>query len=71
MQSVQADGDGVDRSDAELLTLLTEGLTNQEIGERLGLNEAAVNRRLAEMFARVGATSRAEATAFAFREQVV
>lgn len=61
----------VDRSDAELLGLLVEGLTNREIAERLGVDEEVVVRRLAEMLARIGASSRAEATAFAFREQVV
>jgi DNA-binding NarL/FixJ family response regulator len=61
----------VDERDTELLTLLTEGLTNKEIAERLGEEEPAVARRLAEMFARIGTPSRSEATAFAFRERVV
>ena len=61
----------VDERDAELLKLLTEGLTNREIAERLGDEEQAVSRRLAEMFARIGMPSRSEATAFAFRERVV
>jgi DNA-binding NarL/FixJ family response regulator len=30
-----------------------------------------VSRRLADIFVKIGASSRAEATAFAFREQVV
>jgi DNA-binding CsgD family transcriptional regulator len=58
-------------ADTELLRLLTQGLTSREIGQRLGEDEAAVARRLAEMFARIGAPSRSEATAFAFRERVV
>jgi DNA-binding NarL/FixJ family response regulator len=56
--------------DVELLRLLTEGLTNKEIADRLGTAEEAVTRRLSEMFARIGASSRAEATAFAFRQGV-
>ncbi|MBW3588547.1 MAG: AAA family ATPase [Actinobacteria bacterium] len=59
------------RSDSELLALLVEGLTNKEIAERLGLEERVVSVRLSEMLGRIGASSRAEATAFAFREQVV
>jgi DNA-binding NarL/FixJ family response regulator len=51
--------------------MLTEGLTNREIAERLGQDETVVARRLGEMFARIGALTRSEATAFAFREQVV
>lgn len=61
----------IHQSDSELLNLLVEGLTNKEIAERLELEEQAVSRRLSEMLGRIGASSRAEATAFAFREQVV
>ena len=72
MRPMTADsGHVVDERDAELLKLLTEGLTNKEIAERLGDEEQAVSRRLAEMFARIGMPSRSEATAFAFRERVV
>jgi DNA-binding NarL/FixJ family response regulator len=72
MRPPEADGDDrVDQRDAELLRLLTEGLTNREIAERLGEEETAVARRLGEMFARIGAPNRSEATAFAFRERVV
>jgi tetratricopeptide (TPR) repeat protein/DNA-binding CsgD family transcriptional regulator len=51
-----------------LLGLLTEGLTNREIAERVGATPEAVAVRLQEMFAKVGASSRGEATAFALRE---
>jgi len=61
----------VEDRDAELLRLLTEGLTNREIAERVGEEETVVARRLGEMFARIGTRSRSEATAFAFREHVV
>ncbi len=73
MRPADADSGGrpLDEGDAGLLKLLTEGMTNREIAERLGEEEPAVSRRLAEMFARIGAPSRSEATAFAFRERVV
>jgi DNA-binding NarL/FixJ family response regulator len=58
-------------ADAELLALLVEGLTNREIAERLGIEEVEVTRKLGAMLGRIGASSRAEATAFAFREGVV
>ena len=61
----------VDEGDEALLRLLIEGRTNREIAEELGVGDDVVTRRLGEMFARIGATSRAEATAFAFRERVV
>jgi len=70
-----ADGHGsaveLDEIDAELLRCLIQGRTNAEIAEDLGLDESAVARRLAELFTRIGTSSRAEATAFAFRQGVV
>jgi DNA-binding CsgD family transcriptional regulator/tetratricopeptide (TPR) repeat protein len=67
------DGPGlrVEGTDAALLRLLIQGRTNEEIAAELGVDEGALQRRLTEMLARIGASSRAEATAFAFRERVV
>jgi DNA-binding CsgD family transcriptional regulator/tetratricopeptide (TPR) repeat protein len=66
------DGSGrtLSEPDAALLKLLTEGRTNQEIGQELSLSEAEVQSRMVEMFGKIGASSRAEATAFALREVV-
>ena len=47
------------------------GKTNREIAEELGIDEPAVTRRLNELFATIGVSSRADATAFAFREHVL
>ena len=66
-----ADDDAADGSDAALLRSLVQGKTNAEIARDLDLGEEVVARRLGELFARVGASSRAEATAFAFRERVL
>jgi DNA-binding NarL/FixJ family response regulator len=57
----------LDDIDRRLLHLLTEGLTNGEMATELGLSEEAVAARLAKLLARLGATSRAEATSLAFR----
>ena len=72
-----ADGNGHDASDsaedtdAQLLRSLVQGKTNREIAEEIGIDEQAVTRRLGELFARIGASSRAEATALAFRQRVL
>ena len=50
-----------------LLQLLTEGRTNAEIAAELDLAEDDVAARLARLFARLGTSSRAEATSLAFR----
>jgi DNA-binding CsgD family transcriptional regulator len=62
-------GDG--DQDARLLASLIQGKTNREISQDLGIDETAVARRLGELYAKIGASSRAEATAFAFRERVL
>ncbi len=58
-------------SEVGLLRLLTEGLTNQEIAAELGLTEDAVARQLAELFVKIGVSSRAEATVVALMGKIV
>jgi DNA-binding NarL/FixJ family response regulator len=57
----------LDEADRRLLQLLTEGRTNAEIAAELHLGEDDVARQLAHLQARLGASSRAEATSLAFR----
>jgi DNA-binding CsgD family transcriptional regulator len=57
--------------ETELLWLLIEGWTNREIAAELDVPEEVVARRLAEMYAKIGVSSRGEAAVFAFREGVV
>jgi DNA-binding CsgD family transcriptional regulator len=59
-----ADLDPVER---QLLQLLTEGSTNQEMAAALGLDAETVAQRLALLLGRLGASTRAEATSLAFR----
>jgi DNA-binding NarL/FixJ family response regulator len=56
-----------DDADRAILHLLTEGQTNREMAESLGISEAAVAQRLARVLGLLGASSRAEATSLAFR----
>jgi DNA-binding CsgD family transcriptional regulator len=67
----QQSGVSLGESEMALIRLLTQGLTNGEIAEEVGATEEEIRRRLGEMFSKIGASSRAEATAFAFRERVV
>jgi DNA-binding NarL/FixJ family response regulator len=57
----------LDEAERRLLQLLTEGRTNAEIGGELGLASDEVAERLARLLARLGTSSRAEATSLAFR----
>ncbi|QKT09497.1 response regulator [Rhodococcus sp. W8901] len=53
--------------EAELLTLLAEGLTNKELGRRLFISEATVKTHLAHIYAKLGVDSRAAAVSIALR----
>ncbi|TMB84999.1 MAG: hypothetical protein E6J39_02425 [Chloroflexi bacterium] len=66
---VDAGGDmpALDDLDRRLLQLLTHGSTNREMATELQLDEGAVAQRLARLLASIGASSRAQATSFAFR----
>jgi DNA-binding NarL/FixJ family response regulator len=61
----------VDDDDVELLKLVVEGLSNDEIAARLSVEANEVTRRLAATYARIGASSRADATAFAFQSRIL
>jgi DNA-binding NarL/FixJ family response regulator len=56
-----------DDRDRTMLGLLTEGRSNAQIAAALELGEEDVARRLAVMYARLGVSSRSEATALALR----
>jgi DNA-binding NarL/FixJ family response regulator len=60
-------GISLDDTERRLLQLLTEGRTNAEIAAELDLAYDDVAQRLARLFARLGTSSRAEATSLAFR----
>ncbi len=51
----------------DLLRLVADGRTNDEIATILGIDEPAVERELTELYARLGVGSRSEATALALR----
>ncbi|MFL5736809.1 MAG: AAA family ATPase [Actinomycetota bacterium] len=69
--SLNGDQPAAEDEDTQLLQSLVQGKTNREIAEEIGIDEQAVTRRLAELFARIGASSRAEATALAFQQRVL
>ena len=55
--------------EAELLSLLTEGLSNRELGQRLFISEATVKTHLAHIYAKLGVDTRAAAIATAIRRE--
>lgn len=55
--------------EAELLSLLTEGLSNRELGQRLFISEATVKTHLAHIYVKLGVETRSAAIATAIRRE--
>ena len=56
---------GMTRREIEVLSLVAQGLSNRQIAERLVVSEHTVHRHLANIYARLGVSSRAAAVALA------
>ena len=59
------------RREVEVLRLVATGMTNRAVAAELFLSEKTVARHLSNIFAKVDVSSRAAATAYAFRSGVV
>jgi ATP/maltotriose-dependent transcriptional regulator MalT len=62
---------GLTPREVEVLQLIAAGMTNQEIAAELFLSVKTVSRHLSNIFTKIGVSSRAAATAFAFEHRLV
>ncbi len=62
---------GLTAREAEVLRLVAQGRTNREIAGDLVISEKTVARHLANIFAKIGVTSRSAATAYAYEHALV
>jgi DNA-binding CsgD family transcriptional regulator len=62
---------GLTGREIEVLRLVAAGKTNQVIADELFLAVKTVDRHVSNIFAKIGVTSRAAATAYAFRNELV
>ncbi len=63
--------DGLTAREAEVLKLVTAGLSNHDIAVQLVVSDHTVRRHLQNIFAKVGVSSRAAATAYAFEHGLI
>jgi DNA-binding CsgD family transcriptional regulator len=64
-------GHGLSAREVEVLRLVASGKSNREIASTLVLSEHTVARHLQNIYAKLGLSSRAAATAFAFEHELV
>jgi ATP/maltotriose-dependent transcriptional regulator MalT len=62
---------GLSEREVEVLRLIAAGMTNNEIADELFLSAKTVSRHLSNIFTKIGVTTRAGATAFAFEHHIV
>ena len=62
---------GLSEREREVLALLATGKTNREIAAALVISQHTANRHVENIFAKLGVTSRAAATAHAFQHGLV
>jgi DNA-binding CsgD family transcriptional regulator len=55
------------RRELEVLRWLAAGETNRQIARRLGLSPHTIERHVANLYRKIGARGRADATAYALR----
>ncbi len=70
-RTTRANPAGLTRRELEVLGLVTEGLSNRAIAERLVLSERTIDHHVAAILRKLGVKTRAEATAHAVRLGVV
>jgi DNA-binding NarL/FixJ family response regulator len=61
---------GLSARETEVLRLVATGKTNKQIAADLSLSEHTISRHLQNIFTKLGVSSRAAATAFAFEHEL-
>ena len=67
----QADAGGLTKREQEVLRHLATGETNKAIAADLVLSERTVDRHVSNIFAKLGVSSRAAATAYAYEHRLI
>ncbi|MDF2775098.1 MAG: transcriptional regulator, LuxR family, partial [Geminicoccaceae bacterium] len=70
-RSVRARPGGLTDREVEVLSLVATGRTNRAIADELGLSEKTVGRHVSNIFMKLGLSTRAAATAYAYQQKLV
>ena len=69
--TVRAGVGGLTPREVEVLRLIATGASNQQIADRLVISDRTVARHVSNMFTKLGVSSRAAATAYAYEHDLV
>ena len=67
----RADAHGLSPRELQVLRLVARGATNKSIAAELVLSERTIDRHVSNIFAKLGVSSRAAATAYAYEHELV
>jgi ATP/maltotriose-dependent transcriptional regulator MalT len=70
-KAVHRPAEGLTGREVEVLSLIATGKTNREIADDLVISEKTVARHVSNIFVKLGVTSRAAATAYAYKHDLV
>jgi DNA-binding NarL/FixJ family response regulator len=65
------DTSSLTRREIEVLRLVATGVTNRAVAQRLGISEKTVARHVSNIFTKLGLSTRAAATAYAFQNDLL
>jgi DNA-binding NarL/FixJ family response regulator len=65
------DTSSLTRREIEVLRLVATGVTNRAVAQRLGISEKTVARHVSNIFTKLGLSTRAAATAYAFQHDLL
>jgi DNA-binding CsgD family transcriptional regulator len=71
LSSRPARPDGLTERELEVLRLVAKGLTNKAIAGSLHVSDKTVDRHLSNIFSKIGVSTRAAATAYAYEQRLI
>ncbi len=60
-----------ERGEVEVLRLVAQGLTNEQVAEQLVISPRTVNTHLTSIFGKIGVSSRSAATRYAIEQHLL